>query len=393
MRTHGLRRQPGERQSAILRPVKDERVYAPGFRGITAPLRRRRRARRRGVDGFAVRPHPLAHLAQARHAFGGDLPLWCGAHIEQEIASLRRGIDHRAKQRARVLPAIVIGLEAPRVIHRHAGFPVHAWEPSRRYQLLRRTEVTHSRAGCGKTVEPLTRMADAVVDDEAWLEGVQPVVEGAALFVTPVRDPLAVKPQHVDIRVLREQLLELRLHVRLDVTGKVRILPRARVVLRRVRGLSIRMVPVHDRVIHAEAHALALRGARQRLDNVAVIGRRIDHVVVRHLRVEQREPVVVLGRDDDVLHPRILRGAHPFVRIVLHGIEGAHELLVFVHGHLRVAHDPLANARDALAVIAAGGDGVRAPVDEHPELGVTPPAHAGVALTCGFSDNSLRRNA
>src|SRR2546427_8632369 len=37
-----------------------------------------------------------------------------------------------------------------------------------------------------------------------------------SLLVAPVRDPFAVEPQHVDGGVLREQLFELGLHVRVE---------------------------------------------------------------------------------------------------------------------------------------------------------------------------------
>ncbi len=60
---------------------------------------------------------------------------------------------------------------------------------------------------------------------------------------------------------------------------------------------------------------------------------------------------------------------------------------------MRPAHDPFADPGDALAVVGAGGDGVRSPVDEHPELRIAPPGHAGVALRRGFLREVLGRGA
>ena len=213
----------------------------------------------------------------------------------------------------------------------------------------------------------------------------QPGVQRAPLIVAPIRHPFPIEPQHVDVGILREQLLELRLHVRLDVSAEVRVAPGPRVVLRRIRRLGVRVMPIHDRVVHAEAQTLSVSGVGERLEGVAVEWRRIDHIVLRDLRVEEREAIVMLGRDDDVFHPRVLRDAHPFVRVVLHRIEGADELLVFRHGYFRSAHDPLADAGHALAAKDTGWLRVGAPVYEHPELGVAPPRHTRVALGGGLS--------
>src|SRR5207253_11363945 len=138
-----------------------------------------------------------------------------------------------------------------------------------------------------------------------------------------------------------------------------------------------------------EPQARAMRRLCQRLERVPLVRRRIDDVVARDLRVEDSEPVVMLRRDHHVLHPGVLGDAHPFIGIEPRGVEAVDELLVVRDGDVTPAHDPFADAGDALALIRTGRDGVSPPVDEHPEARVAPPVHAGVALSRRFVGDVL----
>ena len=118
----------------------------------------------------------------------------------------------------------------------------------------------------------------------------------------------------------------------------------------------------------------ALRaGVGQLLQHVALERRRVDDVVRADLRLEHREPVVVLGGDDDVLHARVLRELDPRVGVELDRVELRGELLVLLHRDLRAVHDPLAEAERALPLPLAGGNRVEAPVDEEAVLGLAEP--------------------
>ena len=109
---------------------------------------------------------------------------------------------------------------------------------------------------------------------------------------------------------------------------------------------AVRLVPVlRLRVVEARGacpcfwQAAASSFRRSRLNGVAsTTSKRAD------LRVVQREAVVVLGRDHDVLHPRVLGELHPGVGVELHGVELLGELLVLGDRDLRAVHDPLADA-------------------------------------------------
>jgi len=92
----------------------------------------------------------------------------------------------------------------------------------------------------------------------------------------------------------------------------------------------------------------------------------------------------MFGSDDDVAHAGFLGEGHPLIGIEFDGIKLFGVGLVAGHGDLAFMHDPFADPGDGLAVIGAGGHGINAPVDEHAEAGVAPPAHAGVAFRGGF---------
>src|SRR6266550_2580043 len=69
----------------------------------------------------------------------------------------------------------------------------------------------------------------------------------------------------------------------------------------------------------------------------------------------------MLGRDDDVLHPRILGDTRPLVCVEPRGVEAVDVLLVVRDRDVCPAHDPLPDAGNALPLVRAGGDGIGAP--------------------------------
>ena len=117
--------------------------------------------------------------------------------------------------------------------------------------------------------------------------------------------------------------------------------------------------------------------------------RGVVDVVRAGLRVEHGEAVVMLRRDHDVLHARILGHLHPCVGVELHRIELRGQLLVVGHRNLAAVHDPLADAADLFAVPGSGGHGVEPPVDEHAEPRLAPPGHPLVALLLGLRGQAV----
>ena len=80
--------------------------------------------------------------------------------------------------------------------------------------------------------------------------------------------------------------------------------------------------------------------------------------------------------------PASLAIAHPLLGVELDGIELVAELFVLRDGHLGLFQDPFAVV--LLVLPLARRHGIHAPVDEHAELGLAEPVHAGVVLFFGL---------
>ncbi len=132
-------------------------------------------------------------------------------------------------------------------------------------------------------------------DRRARLEPVHQTREAAALRGRRRRH---VEPHLGDRPVPGHQFPQLPLDQRFHRGGD-------RVAVVRVEGVA--RVPVDEGEVDTELQPLRAALAGQRLERVLAVGGAVHDVVVRGAGVEHREAVVVLGRDDDVLHPGVLR--------------------------------------------------------------------------------------
>ena len=94
----------------------------------------------------------------------------------------------------------------------------------------------------------------------------------------------------------------------------------------------------------------------QHSEDVALVGR-VHGVERRLLRIPEAKPVVVLGRDAEVLHSRFLHQIEPRVGIELHGVPLLGELDKFGARH----------TGSPLVLLVPGGDRVETPMHEHAE--------------------------
>ena len=144
------------------------------------------------------------------------------------------------------------------------------------------------------------------------------------------------------------------------------------------------MMPVHIRVVDAQLQSLLAALTRQFFQRIAMPGTRLHDAVVGQFGVEQAEAVVVLGREDHVLHPGSLRKLCPCTREARLRFELPGKLLVLLKRNCLCLHCPFMTA-----VLAVGTE-----MNEHSELCRVPPLHAaeligrggngiGVALACG----------
>ena len=119
-----------QKQPAVARPIENMQVkcgaFAGGFLCASPPGQLPLEGTGAGaVDGLAVGLHPPAHFRQALQGGLGDQPFARRADVEQVIAALAVTVNKISNQRPGGFPVLVAFLVAPRVVHGHAGLPIH----------------------------------------------------------------------------------------------------------------------------------------------------------------------------------------------------------------------------------------------------------------------------
>ncbi|OPZ07697.1 MAG: hypothetical protein BWZ10_02779 [candidate division BRC1 bacterium ADurb.BinA364] len=318
------------------------------------------------VYRLAVRFQPLADGFEAFDAFARDDALGRRADVEQIIAALGHDIDQQAEQLFDGFPVQIVFLEAPGVVEGGRRFPIAIDAPRGNLVVAHRGIIAQVVAG-------------APVHQAIGLAFVHLLHEGAALGQSDV--DRRIVPDQADRAVLRQQLLDLRQSLFLHVA--VEVLLGGIVVPIVARGVGV-MPILFLRIIKTETDSGLFAGRGEFGHWIAAEGRGVDDVIGAGLRMVHREAVMVLGGDDQIFHPRVFGHGHPFLGVELRGIESPGEFFVFGDGDFGALHDPLANAGNLLVFPDARGNGVEAPVDEHPEPGFAPPLHSfGFALAPG----------
>jgi len=124
------------------------------------------------------------------------------------------------------------------------------------------------------------------------------------------------------------------------------------------------VMPVDDGVVEADLEAAGAEGLDHGPQEVAA-GGGVGRLVVRQLRIPEAEALVVFGRDDEVLHPRVGGGLCPEAGIVEIGVEAGE-----VPGVVDLGRDLLA----VLQPLVSRAQRVESPVDEQPEAILDEPA-------------------
>jgi hypothetical protein len=75
------------------------------------------------VNEFAMAVHPLADRGQDIDRWLRYRTIGVRANVEQIVAAVARALQQVAHYRFRRLPVVVAAVEAPAVVHGHAGFP------------------------------------------------------------------------------------------------------------------------------------------------------------------------------------------------------------------------------------------------------------------------------
>ena len=118
-------------------------------------------------------------------------------------------------------------------------------------------------------------------------------------------------------------------------------------------GRRAGVVPVDQRIVHAELQPPTRAGVGQQLNRILPKRRGVHGVEARELRVPQAESVVVLGGNHDITHPGPLRHAGDGVGVELFRGELVGQFHIFVAWDIGPVHDLLVGAGDVALPHAA----------------------------------------
>ena len=159
--------------------------------------------------------------------------------------------------------------------------------------------------------------------------------------------PPTVKPYRPYLAIIGEELGELVVHeliVALPVAQRVR----ATCATTRSAPHGILTIPVDMRVVEVESDALLVAFIGEFLEDVTMERGGIHDVVVRILRLEHRETLMMASGEADVLGSRSLDGCHPLRRIEMGRIEATRQLGVLLVVQVLVGHRPFARGKHAI---------------------------------------------
>ena len=287
--------------------------------------------------------HPVGVGVEAGDSAGVEVAARGRADVHEQVAAARDMVDEHLDAHLRRLPARLVAVVAPGTREGLAAFP-DADVALVVAQRLGRDILLGGDEGVG------VRIVEAVVDDDVGLEAVDEVEEFGG---TPVVMALAVlagirevEPEDVDLAVVREEFRDLVAHV-LAVLRHVA--PRVELVdllLRKVAvGVEpvddeVGVVPVDEGVVEADVEALGAEGVDDLAEQVAP-GGGVGGLVVGVLGVEEAEALVVLRRDDEVLHAGGLGLGGPGLRVEEIGVEEVEVDLVLLVVDVLDVLDPL----------------------------------------------------
>ena len=137
----------------------------------------------------------------------------------------------------------------------------------------------------------------------------------------------------------------------------------------RLAAGAVGMMPVHQRVVEADAHPL-FAGSFHILPDQVPAGTLFGGTIICGFRIEMAEALVMFGGHHHVAHAGFASDFGPFARRVRLRLELLGEGLVFGNRDAFVFHHPF----------VAGQKAIKAPMNEHAESGFMPPFHAPNAI-------------
>ena len=344
----------GKRQCLAGAPQLGEEVEVVALGHHLAPVGGGEPRRARSGDGVGMTRHPLADLGDDSGIEGVDRAVTLRADVVGKLAARCDRADEVVDQLAFLVALRAIVAVRPRAV-----------APAGRVDRANRLPRAHVEVRGHRVVAADLEVTGLVphtrVDHRVGLELVDPL--GHALRL--LRGGAAhVEPQFGDRAVVGEELGQLWLD-----DGRHQFLIDGVDVAVGLRGL---LRPIDDREVEGELDAELVALGGQLLHRVLAVVGLLDDVVVGRLRVPHREAVVVLRRDHQVLHTRVVDcladGGGVEVRGQVLGLEQ-----VVVGGDFLPGLDLLGVAHCLpVAVVVAAVDGVDAEVHEHAVLEFLP---------------------
>src|SRR5215831_15389908 len=146
----------------------------------------------------------------------------------------------------------------------------------------------------------------------------------------------------------------------------------ARIFVRGAAG-AIRMMPVHQRVVKADAQPFGSRSFDVLTHQIAS-GALLGGAVVRQLCVPQTEALMMLGGHHHIFLSGAASQPRPVARGIGFGREVLCQQLILSDGNGFVLHRPLVLANHT----------VQSPMNEYSEARLMPPLHAACAVCLGL---------
>lgn len=312
------------------------------------------------VDRVAMAADPFADLLHLVFLPGGDRSVRPGANVEQVIAVAANTGDQTQQHFPDRFPISVNRRVAPQVAQRIAQLP-------RAFAFALQGGINPVQRLFGRP--KIAGHTAAVVHQNRGLQATRHAVEFSALpgfrhfrvgwLETPpsrqVR-PGAVVPENVDLPVVGKQFADLLVCAGDHASPALRVMPRSQPV-----GL---IAPIKQRVVNAHTQVGLAGGLHIGCNQImSWCGR--HRVKGCRSRVPQAVPFMMPGPHHHVLASGRLGNLHPFVRVILAGSETRQQSpRVLIRRYAHVVHHP--------AVKLAAG--IEAPVDEHSEARLQPPA-------------------
>ena len=344
----------GQGQRLAWAPQLGEEVQVVARGHDLAPVGGGVPGRARSRDGVRVACHPLSDIGDDVGVERVDRAVTLGTDVVGELSARGDRSDEVVDELAFLVALRVIVAVGPRAVSPAGGEDRADRLPGTHVEVRRHRVVAAD-------LEVTGLVPHARVDHRLGLEFVDPLGHALGLLG---RGATHVEPEFGDGAVVGEQLGELGLD-----DGRHQLFVNGVDV---AVGFGCLLRPVDDREVEGELDSELVALSRQLLHGILAVVGLLDDVVVGRGRVPHGEAVVMLGRDHQVGHARVVDRLADG-----RGVEVGGQVLglgqVVVGGDVLPGLDLLGVAHPlAMAVVVSAVDGVDAKVHEHAVLEALP---------------------